>query len=87
MEIDDVNVTESLAANGGFETGGGGWSVYPTSGTNFVVDRNGRVSGTIVTPVPVQPTPQPTPIPVPKGRRALKIKLVIKWTWATAPPP
>jgi hypothetical protein len=81
VEIDDVSVTESLAANGGFETGTGSWAVYPGSGTNFVVNRNGQVSATIHTPVPVQPTPQPTPIPVPKGRHALKIKLVIKWTW------
>ena len=81
VEIDDVNVTESLAANGGFETGSASWAVYPGSGTNFVVDRNGQVSATIQTPTPVQPTPQPTPIPLPKGKHALKIKLVIKWTW------
>jgi hypothetical protein len=82
VEIDDVDVTESLAANGGFETGGASWAVYPGTGTNFVVDRNGEVSATIQTPpTPVQPTPQPTQIPLPKGKHALKIKLVIKWTW------
>ncbi|HEX3976507.1 MAG TPA: hypothetical protein VHW96_09595 [Solirubrobacteraceae bacterium] len=83
VELDDVDVTESLAANGGFETGGASWAVYPASGTNFAVDRNGQVSATIVTPpTPVQPTPQPTPIPLPKGKHALKIKLLIKWTWS-----
>ena len=81
VEIDDVNVTESMAANGGFETGSGPWAVYPSTSTNFVVDHNGQVSATIVTPTPVQPIPQPTPIPLPKGKHALRIKLLITWTW------
>jgi hypothetical protein len=81
VEMDDVNVEESLAANGGFETGSAPWTVYPGTDSNYVVIPNGQVKATIVTPVPVQPQPQPTPIPVPKGKHALKIKLVIKWTW------
>jgi hypothetical protein len=82
VEMDDVNVDESLAANGGFENGSGSWAPFPGTNSNYVVYANGQVKATIVTPpTPVQPTPQPTTIPLPKGRHALKIKVVIKWTW------
>jgi hypothetical protein len=37
VEIDDVDVHESLAVNGGFEQGGAGWSPYPGTGSNFSV--------------------------------------------------
>jgi hypothetical protein len=37
VEIDDVNVTESLAANGGFENGGEPWRAYPGTRSNYTV--------------------------------------------------
>jgi hypothetical protein len=37
VEIDDVDAHLSLAANGGFEDGGGPWTPYPGTGSNFVV--------------------------------------------------
>jgi hypothetical protein len=80
LEMDDVNVDESLASNGGFETGPGGWATYPNTNSTFVVVPSGQIKATIVT-TPVQPTPQPTPIPLPTGKHALRIKLVIAWTW------
>jgi hypothetical protein len=82
VEADDVDVTESLGADGGFETGSAPWAVYPGSATNFVVEHNGQVSATISTPV--QTTPQPTRIPLPKGKHALKIKLEMRWSWRYA---
>ena len=39
-EIDDVNVTESLATNGGFEDGSGPWRPYPGTKSNYVVYAN-----------------------------------------------
>ena len=39
-EIDDVNVNVSLAANGGFEDGGGPWAIYPGTKSNYVVYAN-----------------------------------------------
>ena len=82
LDMDDVDVDSSLAANGGFENGPTGWLTYPGTNSTYVVIPSGQIKATIVTPSPpVQPTPQPTPIPVPKGKHALKIKLVIKWTW------
>ena len=85
-EMDDVNVDESLAANGGFEHGGAPWVIYPRSASNFRVYTNGQVTQTVAPPPPpppppVQPTPQPTPIPTPRARHALKVKLVMKWSW------
>jgi hypothetical protein len=83
VEVDDVNVTPSLAANGGFEHGAGPWTVYPGTNSHYVVYANGEVTETVAPPPPppVQPTPQPTPIPTPKARHALKIKLMMKWSW------
>jgi hypothetical protein len=84
-EMDDINVNESLAANGGFEHGGAPWAIYPGTRSNYRVYANGQVSETVApAPPPVQPTPQPTPIPAPKGKNALKIKLLMKWTWRFA---
>ena len=84
-EMDDINVNESLAANGGFEHGGAPWAVYPGTKSNYRVYANGQVTETVVPPPPpVQPTPQPTPIPTPRGKHALKIKLLMKWTWRLA---
>jgi hypothetical protein len=40
VEIDDVNVSESLALNGGFENGGGPWTPYPGTKSNYVVYAN-----------------------------------------------
>jgi hypothetical protein len=37
VEIDDVDVHESLAVNGGFEDGGSPWTVYPNTRSNFAV--------------------------------------------------
>jgi hypothetical protein len=81
LVMDDVNVDGSLAANGGFENGPGGWATYPGTNSAYVVIPSGQIKATIVTPTPVQPTPQPTQIPLGKGKHALRIKLVIKWTW------
>ena len=39
-ELDDVNVTQSLATNGGFEDGGGPWRPYPGTRSNYVVYAN-----------------------------------------------
>ena len=82
-EIDDVNVTRSLAANGGFEAGGAPWAIYPGTSSNYNVYANGQITETIAPPPPppVQPTPQPTPIPTPRARHALKVKLLMKWSW------
>jgi hypothetical protein len=83
VEIDDVNVETSLAANGGFEHGGPPWAVYPGTSSNYSVYANGQITETVAPPPPppVQPTPQPTPIPTPRAKHALKIKLLIKWSW------
>ncbi|HEX3691186.1 MAG TPA: hypothetical protein VHV28_15910, partial [Solirubrobacteraceae bacterium] len=82
VEIDDVDVNESLGVNGGFEHGGAPWAVYPGSNSNYRVYASGQVRQTITPPPPpVQPTPQPTPIPVPRAKHALKIKLLMKWSW------
>jgi hypothetical protein len=82
-EMDDVNVGESLAANGGFEHGAAPWAIYPGTTTNYRVYANGQVKETIAppSPPPVQPTPQPTPLPTPRARHALRVKLLIKWSW------
>jgi hypothetical protein len=40
VEIDDVNVAESLAVNGSFEDGGGPWALYPGTKSNFTVYAN-----------------------------------------------
>jgi hypothetical protein len=40
VEIDDVNVDESLAANGSFEDGAGPWRIYPGTKSNYVVYAN-----------------------------------------------
>lgn len=84
-DIDDVNVEQSLAANGGFEHGGPPWAAYPGTASHYTVYGNGQVTQTIASPPPpVQPTPQPTKIPTPRARHALKIKLLMKWTWRFA---
>jgi hypothetical protein len=84
-EIDDVNVNESLAINGGFEHGGAPWAIYPGTHSNYRVYANGEVTQTVAPPppppAPVQPTPQPTPIPAPRTRHSLRVKLVVKWSW------
>jgi hypothetical protein len=85
VEMDDINVTESLAANAGFENGGGPWVIYPHTASNFRVYASGQVTQTVAPPPPpVQPTPQPTPIPTPHARHALKVKLLMKWSWRSA---
>ena len=86
VEMDDVNLDASLAANGGFEHGGAPWAIYPHTASNFRVYANGQVTETVAPPPPpppppVQPTPQPTPIPTPRARHALKVKLLMKWSW------
>ena len=82
VEMDDVNVNQSLASNGGFEHGGSPWAAYPGTSSHYTVYANGQVTQTITPPpAPVQPTPQPTPIPTPRTRHALKIKLLMKWSW------
>ena len=44
VEIDDVDVHVSLAANGGFETGMSAWAPYPGTNSNFVVYANGATT-------------------------------------------
>jgi hypothetical protein len=78
VEIDDVDVHESLAANGGFEYGSAPWGTYPGTNSSFATYRTSVVYGP---PPPVDPVPIPTPIPRPRARHALKVKLVLKWTW------
>ena len=86
VEIDDVNVNDSLAANGGFEDGGAPWAIYPGTRSNYRIYANGQVTETVAPPPPppVQPTPQPTPIPTPRARHALKVKLLMTWSWRFA---
>ena len=60
-EVDDVNVNVSLAANGGFEDGGGPWRPYPGTKSNYVVYANA--------PGAPPPTPARTSRP-PTARRA-----------------
>jgi hypothetical protein len=81
LDMDDVNVDASLAANGGFENGPGGWVTYPGTNSSYEVIPSGEIKVTVVTPTPVQPAPQPTQIPLGKGRYTLKIKLEMKWSW------
>ena len=87
VEIDDVDVHESLAANGGFENGSGPWSTFPGTISTYDADRTGLVYGPTPTPTvttppsPVVTTPVPVHLPRPKGRRALKVKITLSWTW------
>ena len=92
VEIDDVDVHESLAANGGFEYGSGPWSTYPGTNSTYDADPTGIVYGPappavttpappVTTPTPVVTKPVPLPLPRPKGRRALRIKISLSWTW------
>ena len=82
VDLDDVNVEQSLAVNGGFEHGGAPWAAYPGTGSHYTVYGNGQIKEAVTPPpAPVQPTPQPTPIPTPRARHALKIRLLMKWTW------
>jgi hypothetical protein len=78
VEIDDVDVHESLAANGGFEYGSAPWGTYPGTNSSYATYRTSLVYGP---PPPVDPIPIPTPLPRPTARHALKVKLVLKWTW------
>ncbi len=83
VEMDDVNVQQSLALNGGFDYGIAPWAAYPGTSSHYTVYGNGQVTQTIVSPppAPVQPTPQPTRIPTSRARHALKVKLLMKWSW------
>jgi hypothetical protein len=80
VEMDDVDVEMSLAANGGFEYGSGPWSSYPNTQSSF-----GVYPATTVTiappPPPVVTTPQPTTLPLPRSRRALRVRVALSWTW------
>ena len=82
VEIDDVDVHQSLAANGGFEYGSGPWGTYPNTNSSYDVLRTSEVAAPPPAAVaPVVTTPVATPIPTPKARRALKVKLYLSWTW------
>lgn len=41
LEVDDVDVYQSLLSNGSFETGGSSWAPYPDTGSNFAVYQAG----------------------------------------------
>ena len=78
VEIDDVDVHESLVANGGFEYGSGPWGTYPNTDSSYDALRTSRVFGP---PPPVVTIPVPVPLPRPTARRALKVKMLLSWTW------
>jgi len=81
VEIDDVDVHESLAANGGFENGSGPWGTYPNTHSTYDAVLAHLVTGP---EPPVVTTPVPTPIPRPKARHTLKVRLSLSWTWRYA---
>ncbi len=80
VEMDDVDVELSLAANGGFEYGSGPWSSYPNTQSSFGVYPASQVTFTLPPP-PVVTTPQPTTLPVPRSRHALRVRVALSWTW------
>ena len=75
VEIDDVDVHESLAANGGFEYGSGPWSTTPNTDSTYDAEQTHLVYG------PVSTTPVATTLPVGRGRRVLRVRLRLSWTW------
>jgi hypothetical protein len=83
VEIDDVDVHESLAVNGGFEHGAGPWIAYPNTNSTYHAYRTALVQG--ATPPaprpPVVTTPVPVRLPRPKARHALKVEISLSWTW------
>ena len=81
VELDDVDVHESLAANGGFENGSGPWGTYPNTHSTYDAVLAHLVTGP---EPPVVTTPVPTPIPRPKARHTLKVRLSLSWTWRYA---
>lgn len=81
VEIDDVDVHESLAANGGFEYGSGPWGTYPNTNSSY----DAYPTSTVYGPAPpVVTTPVPTQLPRPTARHALKVKMYLSWTWRYA---
>ncbi|HEX4010228.1 MAG TPA: hypothetical protein VHX62_09480 [Solirubrobacteraceae bacterium] len=84
VEIDDVDVLESLAVNGGFEDGSGPWSTYPNTDSTYDAVLAHLVTGPAPPPPPVVTTPVPTPLPRPTARHALKVRLSLAWTWRYA---
>lgn len=85
VEIDDVDVHPSLAANGGFEDGAAPWAPYPGTASPFGVYPSQQVTVPAApAPPPVVPTPTATPLPRPKGRHALRVAIVLSWTWQYA---
>ena len=80
VEIDDVDVHQSLAANGGFEYGSGPWGTYP----NTISAYDAEPAGEVVGPTPVVTQPVATTLPRPRGRHALRIRLSLSWTWRYA---
>lgn len=90
VEVDDVDVHRSLAANGSFKNGGGPWSVYPGTGSDFQVWGNGQYvlpATPAPAPLPVTTTPSApntTPLPVSTRRHALKVAVSLAWRWNRA---
>jgi hypothetical protein len=78
VEIDDVNVDESLASNGGFEYGSGPWGTYPNTDSSYDAYRTGQVLGPAT---PVMRKPVRTKVPRSKAHHALKVRLSLSWTW------
>ena len=78
VEIDDVDVHESLGVNAGFEYGSGPWGTYPNTESSYDVYRTGQVTGPAT---PVVSTPVSTVLPRSKARHALKVKLYLSWSW------
>ncbi len=79
VEIDDVDVHGSLAANGGFEYGSGPWGTYPNTDSSYDAYRTGQVTGPAT---PVVKKPVKTRLPRSRARHALKVKVYLSWTWS-----
>ncbi len=95
VEIDDVDVHQSLAVNGSFENGGEPWTAYPGTGSDYQVWGNGQyVLPVAPAPAPAPTTPSPatttpsapdaTPLPVSDRRHALRIAVSLEWRWNRA---
>ncbi len=61
VEMDDVNVNQSLASNGGFEHGGAPWAAYPGTSSHYTVYANGQVTQTITPLRPRSSRPRSPP--------------------------
>jgi hypothetical protein len=82
VEIDDVDVHQSVSANGGFEFGSGPWGTYPNTDSSYDAYRTSQVSSPSAPPAtPVVTTPVKTTLPRSSQRHTLRVKLYLSWTW------